>query len=186
MVAIITSIGEPTTELCTWSLDRNGFEVHLVQSEDTTLHTKLEYIYNNFDQDFLRVDADVIVNKNCNPRDIEDSLKDTIIWWQQYTCWDWWKQDVSYGGIQFIRRQALPALRANISRFKDAERPESQMYRLDEFNSPRRCVSNHQILGLNGYGQTDINRVKDTKRRRNQYHNYDWQLVEKLNNLRES
>lgn len=61
MKAYVTSIGEPTTDLCVWSLERNGFETVLIQDQ-TTLAEKLKRIYSEADEDFVRIDADVIVN----------------------------------------------------------------------------------------------------------------------------
>lgn len=179
MIAYLTSIGEATTELSEWALKRNGFKVRML-NDNSTLANKLKRIYYEVDEDFVRVDADVVVNSNLVPNKLY--LADPRIWWVQYYTFDWFKQDIGHGGIQFIKKQALKALRANIDNFMDAERPESQMYRLDEFNNPRRCVSDKTVMGIHGYGQTDIQRVKDTKKRRHQTH-FDWELAERLSNL---
>lgn len=178
MIAYITSIGEPTVDLCRWSLQRNGFKTVLVQ-RDTSLADKLEEIYNVADEDFVRVDADVIPNKNLSPNFLS---KLNGLWWYQFLTYDWFLQGTTHGGVQFVKKQALNALRANISLYKDAERPESQMYRLREFHEPRRCKTINAIMGLHGYGQSDVNRIKEIKERRNQ-NNYDWELVEKLGSL---
>lgn len=179
MRAYVTSIGESTEELCIWALERNGFEVVLVKDDETTLWKKLQWIYNTAKDDFLRVDADIIVNRNCTV----DSLVEDDAWWVQYQTFDWYKQDVAYGGVQFIKKECFEALRNNIDTFVDAERPESQMFRLDEFYNPRRCISKDKIMGLNGFAQTDIDRVIDTKKRRRQFGSYDFELVERLNKL---
>lgn len=175
MIAYITSIDEPTTNLCEWSLNRNGFEVKVLNDSRTLAH-KLKAIYNNIDEDFVRVDADVVPNKNLKPDFLSKFRK---LWWYQFLTYDWYLQGTTHGGVQFIKKESLPALRANIDSFLDAERPESQMYRLDEFHNPRRCKTVNAIMGLHGYGQTDIERVKQVKERRGQHH-YDWELVKKL------
>ncbi|MCA9333367.1 hypothetical protein KDA00_05855, partial [Candidatus Saccharibacteria bacterium] len=133
MKAYITSIGEPTTELSKWSLERLGFDVEVIENQ-TSLAEKLKYIYNTVTDDFLRVDADVIVNKN-----VLELVKTPIYWWVQGQNFDWYKQDIGNGGVQFIRKKAIPYLKANIDTFMTAERPESQMFRIDEFNNPRKC-----------------------------------------------
>lgn len=157
-----------------WALERLGYDVTLVKN-GASLAAKLKFIYNEVDEDFLRVDADVIPNKRC-----ESILFPNGIWWIQGMTYDWYKQDLTNGGIQFIRKEALPILRQNIQRFFKAERPESQMYRLEEFHSPRRCMSSAFVYGLHGFGQKDLPRVKAVKDRRKQP-NYDWDLVERLN-----
>ncbi len=182
MLAIVTSIGEPTTELCCWSLKRNGFTVKVIEDPQTTLFDKLKEVYETLDEDFVRVDADVIANKNLTPERVEAARLDHQ-WWVQFLTYDWFKQDTAHGGVQYIKSEALPALRSNIERFREAERPESQMYRLREFMNPRRCDWHPCIMGLNGYGQTDIKRIIETKHRRNQMQNYDFELVEKLRQL---
>lgn len=185
MKAYVTSIGEPTTDLCVWSLERNGFAVYLLDAPHASLAEKLKWIYEDRPgENFIRVDADVIVNRYITPQFIEVYVDNDDTWWTQFITYDWYKQDTTYGGIQFIKKEALPALRNNIDKFINAERPESQMYRLDEFDNPRRCVTfEGRIMGLNGYAQTDLDRVIETKRRRKQLDNYDFELVERLNKL---
>lgn len=177
MKAFVTSIGEPTTELCVWSLERNGFEVVLLQS-DSNLADKLKDIYSQAEDDFFRVDADVIPNRLCRP-----PLSRGEYWWYQYQCFDWYSQDISNGGVQLVKRECLPALRANIGRFMHSERPETELYRLPEFDNPRRCITIPHIVGLHGYAQTDLDRVKAVKERRNQSDNYDWELLDRINQL---
>lgn len=181
MIAYITSIGEPTTETCRWSLERNGFEVVVVQDKYTTLAQKLKWIYDaSVGLDFIRVDADVVVNKNLVPEFVAHSAPKDI-WWTQYMTFDWYKQDLTHGGVQFIKNEALASLSEHIHEALDKERPESYMFRLKEFHGPRRCISNSKVVGIHGYAQKDMERVKATKARRNQY--YDWELAERLNAL---
>lgn len=185
MIAFVTTIGEKTTDLCVWSLKRNGFEVHTI-SGDTTLAEKLKDIYEEalqLDADFIRIDADVIVNRNCteeNLRKATDSLKDA--WWVQFQMYDWYQQDVSYGGIQFIKREALPVLNENITSFLHSERPETEMTRSYGMYNPRRFESFDMVMGLHNY-KNDIDRVRAVKIRRNQLDNYDFELAERLEKL---
>jgi hypothetical protein len=177
--AVITSIGELTTEVCKWSLERNGFETILIQDKNTLLAEKLEQIYKEIDEDFVRVDADVVPNNVLTPELMSNFSNG--FWWYQFLTFDWFKQETTHGGIQLVKKEAIPILRANISRFKNAERPESQMYRLEEFHKPRRCKTINAIMGLHNY-KNDIERVKEVKKRRGQS-NYDWELAERLNSL---
>lgn len=180
MKAYVTSIGEPTTELCVWSLERNGFKVYLMKNAETTLWDKLKSIYENADEDFVRVDADVIVNQSFTPKMLKQ-LIDAKIWWWQFQCFDWFRQNIGYGGIQYIYQEALPALRENIEAARYDERPETSLSRIREFYEPRRFDTVEGIYGLHNY-KNDIKRVRKTKERREQK-GYDWQLAERLNAL---
>lgn len=181
MIAYVTSIGETTEELCVWSLKRNGFFVVLLRDPDTSLAAKLKQTYNYADDDFVRVDADVVVNKNLTPEIGE--LANAGQWWMQFWTYEWYKQDFTHGGVQFIKKQALPALRANVDRMQGMERPESELYRLPEFHDPRRCDWYPMVVGLHGFKQADYQRIKDTKTRRGQIAAYDFELAEKLDQL---
>lgn len=180
MRAYITSIGEPTTDLCVWALKRNGFDVRVIQRSDS-LAQKLQTIYENADDDFLRVDADIIVNRNMTPSLLESLNKD--IWWWQFITFDWFKQDTTYS-MAYIKRQALPSLRANIGRFKDDIRPETQVSRIEELHEPRRMETyDKEIMGLHGYGIKDIKSVMKLKANRGQSSLYDFELARKLDEL---
>lgn len=187
MIAYVTSIHERTEHLCYWQLKKAGFEVIMVSGNKTSLADKLKEIYNSENDDFIRVDADVVPNKNLTIENIKyytSRMMGTELWWLQFKTFDWYKQDTTHGGVQLIKREALPALRKNIDKFLDAERPESQMFRLKEFHEPRRCISFNQIMGLHGYKQYGpIESIKLQKERRGQLDNYDFDLVEKLEQL---
>lgn len=179
MKAFVTSINEPTTDLCIWSLERNGFEVVLLKRWDS-LAEKLADIYSQADDDFVRVDADTVPNQNLTEPALRAAADDRL-WWVQFLTYDWYKQDTTHGGVQFIKKEALPALRANIKDSLSLERPESQMYRLKEFHNPRRCDWNPCIMGITNY-KNDMRRVREVKERRLQW-DYDWELAEKLGKL---
>lgn len=174
MKAIVTSIGEPTTELCVWSLTRLGFEVQLIMNE-RSLWAKLKQIFDNADEDFVRVDADVVVNKN-----ILELVKQTDLLWYQALTFDWYKQDLAHGGIQFIRRPAIKLVLPHIRTAENKPRPETYLSRIKELHDPRMFGTFESICGLHGYKQNDYKRVKKVKRDRDQYANYDFELAEKL------
>jgi hypothetical protein len=178
MKAYVTSIGEITTDLCVWSLERNGFEVVLIKDPNTTLAQKLKQIYEMADDDFVRVDADVVPNRNLKPENLITHFE--FEWWRQYKCYGWFSQDVIFGGIQFIKKEALPALRSNIDKFMNESRPETCVSRIKEFYDPRRFSSSDIVMGLHGFAAQDVERVMATKEERGQYANYDWELADKL------
>lgn len=182
MIAYVTSMNEPTTALCKKQLENNGFKV-FVLNENETLAQKLKRIYEaDVKGSFLRVDADIIVNRNMTP-ELLNSLDQTDIWWWQFITFDWYKQDVS-NSLAYISDKALPALRVNINSRLDSLRPETDMSRIPELFNPRRFKTyTKKIMGIHGYGIKDIEPVKELKKARGQYNDYDFELVEELNKL---
>lgn len=182
MKAVITSIGEPTTGLCKWALERNGFEVTVLENP-SSLAQKLKAIY-NMNEDFLRVDADIIVNRNMTPRLLTElNASNEDIWWWQFITFDWFKQDLNHS-MAFITTPALPALRKNIVNFLDHIRPETEVSRVTEFYNPRRFDTyDKQIMGIHGYGIKDLKPAQRLKANRGQSHLYDFELAQKLNEL---
>lgn len=178
MIAYVTSIGESTTDLCVWSLQRLRFDVVLYDSSDTSLHLKLDQIFKHATDDFLRVDADVVVNQN-----VLELIKQDELWWYQSLTFDWFKQDTTHGGIQFIRKQCIPIVLDHIEEARGLERPESYLSRRAELHDPRRFGTFEKICGLHGYSQTDTQRIKETKQRRGHLNDYDWELAERIEQL---
>lgn len=177
MIAFVTSIGEATTDLCVWSLERQGFVVELVQN-NSSLAEKLKLIYDRANEDFLRVDADIITNKNASKLEPADGCL-----WHQSMGWDWYSQELKPISVQYIKKEALPVLRSNINAHLRDERPESAMFRLEEFHNPRVCEVTDTITGLHGYKGSDFDRVKQQKIRRGQIDKYDFELAERINAL---
>lgn len=183
MRAYVTSIGEPTEELCIWSLERNGFDVRLVKDPASSLRDKLHWIYYNADESFLRVDADIIVNKWFVPQALEWlDLQDPNIWWWQFKTFDWLKLDINHS-MAYIKKEALPDLRNGINSIPITTRPETEMSRIKEFYNPRRFDTYEAaIVGLHGY-KTNLEEAKQLKHRRNQQDLYDFEMAERLNSL---
>lgn len=181
MKAYITHLNEPTLEVSRWSLERLGFDVTVI-SGDTSLAMKLAEIYDDADEDFLRIDADVIVSRRLTKRYMYDM--EPGIWWRQYYVFDWFRQGPHAGGIQFIKKPAISYLRKGVQDVMDAERPETELWRMPDFLDPRRCETYHDylLMGIHGYGIRDFQYVRDTKTRRSQF-DYDWEMAERLNKL---
>ena len=183
MKAYVTSIGEPTTKLCCWALERNGFDVFPVKHKESSLGKKLETIYMIAEDDFVRIDADVIVNRDFTPKMLGwlDS-KNPDIWWWQFTLFDWFKLDLT-NNTSFIKKEAIPALRANIHKVMHLNRPETEVSRIREFYEPRRFETyRDEIIGLHGY-KCDTKSAKKLKHIRNQQDLYDFEMAERLNRL---
>lgn len=187
MKAYVTSIGETTTDLCIWSLERNGFEVVLLK-DNSPLVDKLQRIYAQADDDFVRIDADVVVNKWFTPDTIfldRSTMRrhEKQIWWIQFQTFGWFKQAPIFGGVQYIKKQAIPTLLQKVDEFYGYDRPETELSRIEEFYNPRRFASENRIVGIHGFAQDDIDRVRAQKKKRNYYGDYDFELAEKLEGL---
>lgn len=179
MKAYVTSVGERTTNLCLWSLQRQGFDTELV-SGNSTLGEKLQYIYETADDDFVRVDADVIVAKRLDHIVTYPPFSENV-WWVQFPVFDMYKLDLSNGGIQYIKKDALDALRRGIGEFLHDDRPETRMWNLDALKRPRRCQTyKYHVAGLHGFAQKDLDRVKTTKNNRKYADTYDFEMADKL------
>jgi len=174
MRAYITTTREPTLDLAKWSLSRWGFDVQVVQGDDR-LSDKLDIIYHDATGDFVRMDADVIASSNIQMLLLMGS---SDVWWEQYLTFDMYKLDTTHGGIQVIKKEALPVLRKHIRDFMHDERPETRMYRLDELNP--HCATREVILGVHGWGGQDIQQVHTTKSERLQLDRYDWEMIERM------
>lgn len=183
MKAFVTSIGESTTELCVWALERNGFEVVLIQNGGL-LVDKLKTIYETADQDFVRVDADFVPNKEFTPKNLyklADAYADA--WWLQFLAFDWLKLNTSHGGAQFIKREALPALRNHVDEFHREDRPETALSRVEDFYNPRRFQSTGAIAGIHGFASATDKRVIGQKSKRKYFATFDFELAERLEGL---
>ncbi len=179
MKAYVTSMGENTTDLCIWSLERQGFETILIK-DTTSLWNKLDHIFEDANDDFLRVDADVVVNNN-----VQELVDQKHLWWYQSLTFGWFKQDIIHGGVQFIRKECLTSVRNHINECQYMERPESYLSRLEEFHNPRMFGTFEKVCGIHGFGQSDddTKRAKLTKTIRGRYGEYDWELAERLSAL---
>lgn len=179
MKAYIFSIGEPTTELCCWQLKRLGFEVVLYKDELSLWH-KLKRLYTEADEDFVRVDADIIPNNN-----IKELISQTNpqYWWYHSMGWDMYANDIRPISVAYIKKQAIPIARKHIDEAKGELRPETYIFRLPQFDNPRRAITANIITGLHGYHQGEPNnkRVRNMKEKRGQ--NYDWELFDKVDRL---
>ncbi len=184
MKAFVSSIGEPTTEVCVWSLERNGFEVELITGGGL-LADKLKTIYEHAEDDFVRVDADVVVNQDFTPEFVQKTIADfPDAWWLQFQCFDWLKLNLSFGGVQFIKKEAIPALRSHVDGVHGADRPETALSRIEAFYNPRRFESSQAIIGLHGFALGEhTERVLYQKKKRNHFATFDFEMAAKLEGL---
>lgn len=178
MKCYIFSIGERTTQLCCDLMREYGFEVILFQ-DSTSLWEKLKRFYTEAlesgDDKFMRIDADIIPNRNVL-RLAQDSNG-----WNCASGFDWYKQDRGAISVHVMSRSVIEECLWNIDSARDKVRPETHLWRLHNVN-PRTQVMTQFSCGIHGYGQSDQReRIKSLKLSRNQ--DYDWNLVEKIEAL---
>ena len=178
MKAYIFSIGEPTTDLCIELMEKYGFEVVLYQDQ-TSLWNKLKRFYTEVmestDKQAVRIDADIIPNKNVsNYLEVQPG-------WVSAWGYDWYKQDRGSISIHAMHRDVIKLCLDRINQAKDKVRPETYLWRHPDINN----LTTHAkgwTMGIHGYGQqAHRDRIKALKDSRGQA--YDWELVERIEAL---
>lgn len=182
MKAFLTSIGERTTKVCAWQLERLGFEVVGLDLAEPW-PKKYRYFIEmaaELGEDCIRIDADVIPNQKL--AQFAEKVKARVIspehWMIQFMAYDLYKNDVGVSSPVFYRKEALEIIAKHpISEF----RPEAEAWRLKEIDG----IHNYtypEIIGMHGFFQDDdtVARAMENKTLRKQNDLYDWELVKKL------
>lgn len=177
MRAYVFSIGEKTTDLCCELMKEYGFEVILYQ-DNSFLWNKLKRFYTEAlatnDQWFVRIDADIIPNRNVLKLDGGKG-------WQCASGFDWYSQDRKAISIHKMNRAVIEKCLKHIDEARDVNRPETYLWRLPEVN-PLTSIQSDFNSGIHGYGQKDQrDRIKHLKYVRNQ--DYDWSLLDRVESL---
>lgn len=184
MRAYVFSIGESTTSLCCNLLREMGFEIILLNDKETSLWDKLKAFYEDAiasgEEEFLRVDADIIPNKDTlRFIDVPFSRK---LQWKCAMGWDWYKNCVTPISIHHMSIDAIKTAYDHIEEAKEESRPETYLWRLPEFERPRSCWNLELYCGLHGYGQqSERERIIKLKKERGQ--EYDWKLIDAMEAL---
>lgn len=177
MKAFVTSIGEKTTEICCEQLNRFGFEVVLLDGRESWLN-KYKLFINTAKEECVRVDADIIPNRNIRQIGIENKEIPMI----QHKLFDLYKNNVTIGGVILYRKKALDMIRVNIDKL-EIGRTETMAFRNNNVTS----ITSDLIVGMHGFYQNDetMEIAKKNKIARGQieeYH-YDFDLAFRLKNL---
>lgn len=186
MKAYVFSIGEKTTQLCVDLLDEMGFEVILFQDK-SPLCSKLQRFYDaalkTEDNKWLRIDADIIPNKNVKRLpEVNQAFGDDLPSWICASGFDWYKQDRGAISIHVMNREAVERAQRHCPQAKEAIRPETYIWRQPDLN-PFTMVVESFNAGLHGYGQANQRkRIQELKESRNQV--YDWKLLERIEALK--
>lgn len=190
MRAYLFSIGESTTDIARWSLERLGYDVVMLSHPTTTFYEKyvefLDFASRADDEAVLRCDADVIATKRLmDLQFLFHNLRDDGMWWIHGQTYCHLKHDLVYGGHNFITREGINIAQRHIREFERDSRPESRITRAPEMYAPRRFKAVDMVTGIHGYRQRpqDIARVMAQKERRGQMPSWDMELLEKMKSL---
>lgn len=176
MKAYVTSIGERTTALCCEQLERFGFGVVLMQSDENWPHKYARFIH-EADENCLRVDADVIVNKNIATVQFNGLMK-------QWHTYDFYRNDIGVTSPVYYSKLALGFIRNRITKI-DWTRPEATAWRLPDINGL--TETGPEVVGIHGFFQDDehLKRHLENKIERKQIEEYDFELARKMKALYE-
>lgn len=177
MKCFVTSIGEKTTDLCCSQLQKFGFEVVLLDKVEPWI-TKYESFLLQADEDCLRIDADVLVNKHI-VECVDDPFDFFMI---QYKTYDLYRNDVGITSPVRYSKEGLELIRAQISKLSEG-RPEATAWRLPKVVD--NTFTRDLIVGMHGFFQDDlaVNRAIENKLSRKQSSQYDWPFVWKTRDL---
>lgn len=176
MRAYLTSIGESTEQVCKWQLERLGFEVVLLDKIEPWIDKYKRFIL-IADENCLRVDADVIVNKNI----LECLGLGEVM--AQFTCFDFYRNDVWNTCPVYYGKNILEIIKNNLDKIGNI-RPETDAWRLPDV-LPRTITLDKKCYGQHGFfqdGET-FERAYQNKKDRGQLEIFDFELAEKLRKL---
>ncbi len=180
MKAFVCSVGEKTTQVCCEQLKRFGFDVILLDGKQQWIDKYKRFIKTT-NEDCIRVDADIIPNKNVKEIEVDRvANKFGLI---TYTGYDFYKNDIGVIGVVFYRKKVLDILKRNLS-ILDAKRPETSASRLSEILPYR--FNSSLITGSHGLFQDNetMQRAEKNKKERGQLKQYDFNLTYNLMKLK--
>ena len=183
MRAFLTTIGEKTTGICREQLERFGFEVVMLDKKEPWFDKYKKFIM-TANEDCLRIDADVIVNKNIervrtSPFTDFQGKKYLMV---EFNGWNFYKNDLGVIGCTFYSAECLEILRKNIDKIQEA-RPETSAWRMGLIVS--RTLNSDIAVGIHGIGQDleTFKRAMENKVARGQIDKYDFNLANKITKL---
>lgn len=181
MIAFLTSIGEQTTALSKWQLERLGFAVICLDKDQSWIEKYREFIIQarKLNVPCLRLDADCIVNKS-----ILDVWQNFVrsggsVLMKQVHGYDLYRNNVGVVSPVLYKPDALRIIQENFHKL-DAHRPETSAWRLPQIN-PRTATA-PAVCSVHGFCQTwaDLERHRATKKARGQMHEFDFEFAEKF------
>lgn len=181
MKIFITSFDEPTVNICLEELEKFGFKNIILLNQLEDWFSKYRRFISLADEDCLRIDADVIINKNII--EITDLFnKQSWDLMLQVYVYDFYKNNVGISSPVLYKKRAIDIIKKNINKL-DKERPEATAWRLPEINPFTRTVK--EVCGMHGFfqRQSGFDRAFKNKIARKQIKDYDFELAKKLMDL---
>ena len=175
MKAYVCSIGEPTTKIVCNQLKKFGFEV-VLYGEVEPWHKKYERFIFEARENCIRIDADVVPNINVKVfMTYEAGMK-------QARTYDMYKNDVGVTSPVFYSKGILKEIRDNWDKI-GVSRPETDASRLPSVNPF--LYTSDIIVGIHGIyqRQEDIDRHQKHKVLRKQITDYDFELINQLQDI---
>ena len=175
MLAVITSIGEPTTELCASLMRKFGFDVEIMDEKISWPHKFRKFIETH-DQDCVRIDAD------CLPlppvaRLLEWPSRAWIVQTEQVDAYSW---GLKPGGPLLYRKCSLEFIREHIEDI-DWRRPEATAWRLADVNGRTETV--RLLTALHGFFQRPEDNERALKNRQDRGQIYEREIVNEITSL---
>lgn len=176
MKVFLTSIGEKTTQICKEQLERFGFEVILLNDIETW-DVKYRKFIDRANEDCLRIDADIIPNRNIELA--KDYFTGSSILMGQFQGYDFYKNDVGVIGVTYYSKKALSIIRNSFDEI-DWRRPEATAWRLPKINP--NTYTCKLIVAMHGFFQDDAHLKRHLKNKieRKQIEDYDFDLAKKI------
>ncbi len=182
MKAYVTSVGEKTEALCVDQLNKMGFQTCILGGKEPWHRKYIKFLElaRKFDEDCVRVDADVLVNKQFTPESVKADLevwKDALM--LQYTIFDFYRNSPHIGQPVVYRAGAIQEIIKDVGKI-DLHRPETSAWRLPHINPRTGTID--RVVGMHGFFQTpvDVARAKEHKIERKQMDKCDFDLVNKV------
>lgn len=129
------------------------------------------------DDDCIRIDADVIPNERIS------QLEQFAALMVQGCTYDFYKNAIGITSPVFYSKVAIDIIRDNFNMI-GRDRPETDASRIPQINSKLHNIQT--VIGMHGFFQNkeDLERHKKNKKDRKQMELYDFELAEKLLNIK--
>lgn len=183
MKAFVTSIGERTTELCVKQLKKYGFEVVLLGEKEDWLTKYKKFIgqASQTGEDVLRIDADIIPNRNI-AKVPELAKVYSSMFLVQFSIFDFYKYDIGIGQPLLYKKEGLSVMLKHLHKIT-GHRPETEMSRLPQINDW--MINCPVVMGTHGFFQTreTFDEAYRNKDRKGQLPDFDFPLAEEILDL---
>lgn len=182
MKAYLTSVGETTTGLVKWQLERLGFEAILLEGKEAWVdkYRRFLELAKAAGENCIRIDADVIPNKHLVEA-VNYFVKCPNEWLVQFRTYDLYRNAVGISSPVYYSAEAFKHI--DLIQLHPT-RPEAEVWRQSSVNY-HTFTDNLHIVGVHGFYQDweTVSRAKLNKITRKQLAEYDFELVDKIKEM---